>query len=1100
MICPGCQNENRSGRRFCSKCGAALPVACPGCGYENEPDDAFCGGCGTALAASAPLAQQAVGPPPAAPVRAEPERRQVTILFADLSGFTRISTTLPAEDVHRLIRRFFEVVDDIVLEYGGRVDKHIGDAVMALFGAPVAHGNDPERAVRTAADIHTKLRALSDELEVPLKAHIGIASGQVVASAFGGAGHSEYTVLGESVNLAARLVEKAGPDETYLSDAVYRSIPRLLEVESVGNVEVKGFDRAIPVWRLLALVEAQSNRAKRPLFGRRNELRQFQGVLESLREFGRGQAVHVRGDTGIGKSRLVEEFAALAAEEGFACHSALILDFGVGKGRDCIRSLLQSVLNLPPQQEKTARAEAVARTVADGLVEPNQTMFLMDLLNLPPAKEHRASYDAMNNETRNIGKQDAVATLLKRLSAKTPLLIVVEDLHWADSRTLDHLARMAAMTTEAPVALVMTSRIEGDPLDVLWRQASGQAPLVTVDLAPFSKAEALSFAQEFFDTTSRFADDCVERAEGNPLFLEQLLRSAEQIGERDIPGSIQSIVLARLDRLDQKDKRALQAASILGQRFSDEVVRHLIEDPSWTTDALLQHHLVRPLGQEFLFSHALIWESVYSTLLRDQLKGLHRRAAAWFADSDLGLKAEHLERADSPNAAAAYLAAAVERAAHYHFERSRALVERGLALVRDRGERYGLTILLAECLREQGRPNESIDAYEEALKAATTDVARCRAWIGLAAGMRVVDAYDRALEVLDQAEAAAAGDPRLATELSKIHYYRGSVYFPLGNIDGCLKQHKLALQHGRKAKSVECEARALSGLGDASYLRGRMITALDYFRQCVDLSESHGLGRIAVSNHYMVAWTRLYLTEVTDSADEAEQAVQSAEMAKHKRSEMIARLAAGRTLLECAEFERARSHLKRGIDIATSLEANRFRPFFEIFLSRIDLIEGTRRTEIAASLQESAAISRESGVGFVGPWVLSSLALASPDPEVKRAALDEGVRLLADGCVGHNYPAFYADAMEVSLHDGDWAALKRYAGALEAYLEPEPLPLCSFHIARARALADHARAPDDPAIRQRLEQLKTTADAARLHLAARAIEGALDGACSDLGA
>ena len=1090
MICPGCQTENRSGRRFCSKCGAALPVACPDCGFENEPGDAFCGGCGTARAASEKSADR----PPATPVRAEPERRQVTILFADLSGFTKLSAALPVEDVHRLIGRFFGVIDDVVLEYGGRVDKHIGDAVMALFGAPVAHGNDPERAVRAALDIHTKLRELSAELEVPLQAHIGIASGQVVASAIGGAGHSEYTVLGESVNLAARLVDKAGPEETYLSDAVYRAIPRLLEVESVGDVEVKGLDRAVRVWRLRALVEARSTRALNPLFGRRAELRQFQGVLESIRELGRGQAVQVRGETGIGKSRLVEEFAVLAAEEGFACHTALILDFGVGKGRDCIRSLLQSVLDLPPRQEETARAEVVARTVADGLVEPAQTMFLMDLLDLAPAKEHRATYDAMDNETRNIGKQDAVVTLLKRLSAKAPLLIVIEDLHWADSLTLDHLARMAAMTTEAQVALVMTSRIEGDPLDVLWRQASGQAPLVTIDLAPFSEAEALSFAQEFFDTTSRFAADCVERAEGNPLFLEQLLQSAEQIGEQDVPGSIQSIVLARLDRLDQKDKRALQAASVLGQRFSDEVVRHLIEDPSWTTDALLQHHLVRPLGQEYLFSHALIWESVYSTLLRDQLKGLHRRAAAWFAATDLGLKAEHLERADSPNAAAAYLAAAEERAALYHFERARTLVERGLALVRDRGERHGLTMLLGECLRELGRPDESIEAYGQALNAATTDVARCRAWIGLAAGMRVVDAYDQALEVLDKAEATAAGDPRLAAELSKIHYYRGSIYFPLGNIDGCLEQHELALHHGRMAKSVECEARALSGLGDASYSRGRMITALDYFRQCVDLTESQGLGRIAVSNHYMVAWTRLYLTEVTGSSDDAEHAVQSAEMAKQPRSEMVARLTAGRTLLECADFERARSHLRRGVDIATSLQANRFRPFFEIFLSRVDMIDGTRGSEIVDSLQEAAALSRESGVGFVGPWVLSSLALASPEPEVKRAALEEGARLLAEGCVGHNYFAFYADAMEVALQDGDWPALERYARALEAYMESEPLPLCRFHIARARALADHARDPADPAIRQRLEQLKATADAARLHLAARAIEGALDGA------
>lgn len=1093
MICPGCQTENRSVRRFCAQCGAALPVTCGACGFENDPGDAFCGSCGAALAVSA---QSVTQPKPTAAqsvsAQAEPERRQVTILFADLSGFTKLSSDLATEDVHHLMGRFFEAVDGIVLDYGGRVDKHIGDAVMAVFGAPVAHDNDPERAIRAALGIHGKLRELSAELEMPLKAHIGIASGQVVASGIGSAGHSEYTVLGDSVNLAARLVDMAGPDETYLSDAVYRSVPRLVEVDNMGDVEIKGLHRPVRIWRLSGLMEAPSTRTRRPLFGRHAELRQFQGVLENLEEYGLGQAILVRGEAGIGKSRLVEEFAARAAEQGLASHAALILDFGVGKGRDCIRSLLQSVLDLPPDQEKSARADVVAQTIAEGLVEPAQSMFLMDLLDLPPAKEHRATYDAMDNETRNTGKRDAVVTLLQRMSGRTPLFIVVEDLHWADRLTLDHLASMTRMSGEAPVVLVMTSRIEGDPLDELWRQASGQAPLITFDLGPLSEAEARSFAHEFFDTTSRFAANCVERAEGNPLFLEQLLQSAEQIGDQDVPGSIQSIVLARLDRLDRRDKRALQSASVLGQRFSEEVVRYLIEDTSWTAEPLVRHQLVRPHGQEYLFSHALIWESVYSTLLRDQLKSLHRQAAAWFAASDLGLKAEHLERADSPNAAAAYLAAAEERAALYHFERAQALAERGLALVRDRGERHALTMLLGECLGELGRPNESIEAYGQALNAATTDLARCRAWIGLAAGMRVVDAYDQALEVLDKAEATAVGDPRLAAELSKIYYYRGNIYFPLGNIDGCLEQHELALEQGRKAKSVECEARALSGLGDASYSRGRMITALDYFRQCVDLSEAQGLGRIAVSNHYMVAWTRLYLAEVTGSSEDAEHAVASAEAARQPRSEMVARLTAGRTLLECAEFERARDHLERGIDIAASLQANRFRPFFEIFLSRIDILDGQQRDQIASSLEQAVALSRESGVGFVGPWVLSSLALASPNPDVKREALEEGERLLADGCVGHNYFAFYTDAMEVALQTGDWPALEGYAEALEAYMAAEPLPLCRFHIARARTLAAHARSPTDPAIRQRLAELKAMADSSRLHLATQAIEGALE--------
>jgi len=1085
--CPHCQAENRVGRRFCAKCGGALPIPCPACGFENDPGDAFCGGCGAALTAAPGAADDAKEVATAAP-----ERRQVTILFADLSGFTRLSSTLPAEDIHRLMGRFFETVDAVVLDYGGSVDKHIGDAVMALFGAPVAHDNDAERSVRAALDIHDRLRELSAELKIPLSAHIGIASGQVVASGIGGAGYSEYTVLGESVNLAARLVDQAGAGETYISDAVYLSVPWLVDADSVGEVDIKGIERPVKVWRLKGLANAPAARALTPLFGRRPELTQFHGVLQAFRESGHGQAVYVRGDAGIGKSRLVHEFGQVAAAEGFACHSALVLDFGAGEGRDCIRSILHGILDLPPGQDAEARQAVIARSAAGGLIDPGQIMFLCDLLDLPQDKEHRATYDAMDNDTRAVGKQDTVATLLQRLGAETPLLLVVENLHWADAVALGYLARIAALTATVPVVLVMTSRIEGDPLDAPWRQATGQAPLLTIDLAPLNEADARAFAQQFVDTTSRFAANCIDRAEGNPLFLEQLLRAVEQIGENEVPGSIHSLVLARVDRLAPSDKRALQAASVLGQRFSTAVVGDLIEDPSWTPEALVRHHLVHPLGQEYLFSHALIWESVYSSLLRDQLTALHRRAAAWFASIDAGLKAEHLDRAGNPNAAAAYLQAAQERAGHYRYEPARSFVERGLALVRDRGERHGLTMLLGECLRELGRSNESIAAYGQALKAATTDVARCRAWIGLAAGMRVVDAYDQALEILDKAETVAVEDPRLAAELSQIHYYRGSIYFPLGNIDGCLEQHELALQHGRRAQSVECEARALSGLGDASYSRGRMVAALDNFRQCVALSESQGLGRIAVNNHYMVAWTRLYLMEVGGSAADADHAVRAAEQAGLPRAELVARLTAGRTLLECADFEAAGDHLTRGLDIAAALEANRFRPFFDIFRARLDLIETDRRPEIAESLRAAVAVCHETGAGFVGPWVLSTLALASPVRDERTGALAEGERLLADGAVGHNHFAFYADAMEVALEDGDWDGVERYAQSLETFMAAEPLPLSQFHIARARALAGHARDPGAEPARQSLRELKTVAEAARLALSQRAIDRALE--------
>jgi class 3 adenylate cyclase/tetratricopeptide (TPR) repeat protein len=1096
MICSDCQTDNRAGRRFCSSCGSALSTVCLTCNFANEADDSFCGGCGASLREPAPQGRPpADAGPSIAKVDdgvdlngAQAQRRQVTILFVDLVGFTEMSSRVSVEDLHSLLRRYFEAVHSVVLEYGGSIDKHIGDAVMALFGAPVAHDNDPERAVRAAMDIHAALKVLSVEIGKPVKAHVGIASGQVVASNIGGAAHSEYTVLGDSVNLAARLVDKSGAEETYLSDMVYQAVSRIVEADCVGSTSIKGLEAPVEIWRLLRMLETPSDNRLTPIFGRRSEIKQFGSMLENLHEIGHGQTVYVRGEAGIGKSRLIREFTELATSQGLATHTALNLDFGVGKGRGCIYSILRSLLDLPPEQQDNAEEKAAEWTIDASLIDPAKSMFLKDLLHIPQSREHRATYDAMDNETRNIGKRETVVALLRRISAETPLLIVIEDLHWADSVTLNHLANLAALTTSARFVLVMTSRFDGDPIDITWRQTAVSAPIVTIDLAPLSEAEAQSFAQEIFVATNRFTAKCIQRAQGNPMFLEQLLQSAEQINENDVPGSIQSLVLSRLDQLPSRDRQALQAAAVLGQRFASAVVQQLVEDLSWTPQELVQHRMVRPDGQEYSFSHALIWESVYATLLREQLQELHRRAADWFGSSDLGLKAGHLERAGSPNAAAAYLSAADQSAKKYHFEDGLAFSERGLAIVRDRGERHGLTMMRAECLRELGRPNESITAYEEALRAATTDILRCRAWIGMAASMRVVDEYDRALEMLDKAEKAADGDRRLAIELSNIHYYRGNIYFPLGNIEGCLEQHELALQHARSAGSADCEVRALSGLGDASYSQGRMITALDYFRGCVEMSEANGFGRIAVNNHYMVAWTRLYMMDVTGSCDAAELAVQSADQAGQLRAEMVARLAAGRTSLARADLKNSRRHLERGVEIATSLKANRFLPFFRIFSSRIDVLEGGSRTKIVEELQAAAAISQETGPGFVGPWVLSTLALAAADRNLRNQALKDGEKLLLAGCVGHNYFGFYADAMDVARQDADQEAVEYYANALEKYMAEEELPLARFYVDRARALSKFVQNPHDEGALDMLLGLKKIAANAELNSVIHAID------------
>src|SRR5690606_16731431 len=266
---------------------------------------------------------------------------------------------------------------------------------------------------------------------------------------------------------------------------------------------------------------------------------------------------------------------------------------------------------------------------------------------------------------------------------------------------------------------------------------------------------------------------CIERAGGNPLFLEQLLRNAEESDAEELPASVQSLVLARMDRLPPRDKQALQAASVIGQHFAPETLRHLIDDPAYDCATLLRHRLLTPDGDGYLFAHVLIREGAYGSLLKARRRSLHRKAADWFAAHDPVLRAQHLDRAGDPAAPRAYLDAAFAQAAAYRYERALRLVESGLALASAQDDRSALLRLRGDLLHDLGNIPESIACHEQALEAAQDDADRCRAWIGLAAGMRMVDRYKEALDALDRAE-AVAGDG-LALERARLHHLRGNL-------------------------------------------------------------------------------------------------------------------------------------------------------------------------------------------------------------------------------------------------------------------------------------------------------------------------------------
>jgi tetratricopeptide (TPR) repeat protein len=382
-----------------------------------------------------------------------------------------------------------------------------------------------------------------------------------------------------------------------------------------------------------------------------------------------------------------------------------------------------------------------------------------------------------------------------------------------------------------------------------------------------------------------------------------------------------------------------------------------------------------------------------------------------------------------------------------------------------------------------------MEAYRSALQLADSDTERVVAWIGLVAGMRMVDRYDEGLEILDSAEKAALR-LGLVLELARIHHLRGNLCFPLGRIEDCQKEHELSLEFAQRALSLENEARALGGLGDAYYAQGRMRTAHEHFQRCVDLCRDHGFGRIEVANLSMAAITRMYFDPLHVVVDAANAAIDAATKIAHERAEVIAQNCALLALTDMGELHRAKEHLARLEALVRHLGARRFEVTGSVYRARIAYMEG-QHAGVLELLRNAMKISRDIGVGFGGARVLGTLAMTTHDPEERKQALKGGEEILRSGAVSHNHFLFYRDAIEASLSAGDWVSVERYATALEDYTRSEPLPWTDFFIARGRALAAFGRGGRDEATTVKLERLRDETERLGLKSGLPAIEKAL---------
>lgn len=543
------------------------------------------------------------------------ERRLVTVMFADISGFTAMSEKLDPEEVRNTINACFELLGEAIARYDGYIDKFIGDEIMALFGAPLAHENDPERALRAALDMMSALAEFNAEhahkLPKPLALHFGINTGLAIAGGIGTADRQDYSVMGDTVNLAARLEGIGEAGDILVGATTYRLTAPLFEFDPLKPVMVKGKEKPVQVYRLLRAKAGIGGQVRgieglhSPMVGRSHEFIELQTLLKRL-ETRQGGVVSVIGEAGLGKSRLVNELRSLCQHKNRIIHWAKgrALSYAENASYLIARDVLRSLLGIAPD---ASSAQAGVRLQNElNAYTPNEMIdvypYLAQLLEVPLDEEtaHRLSYLDAQVIQQRIFK--AVKIYLSALTAETPLVMVWDDLHWADPSSFALLNALLDLTLQKPLVHILIYRpAKQQPVWTFHEtvRETLKENHVMLALKPISLAQSIELVDNLLgkqvlpeDTTQLIAT----KAEGNPFFIEEVLRSlinqgsvvpvdegqkwhvAGDINNITIPDSLQGVVMARIDGLDPQVKRTLQIASILGRSFNVELLEKLIEE------------------------------------------------------------------------------------------------------------------------------------------------------------------------------------------------------------------------------------------------------------------------------------------------------------------------------------------------------------------------------------------------------------------------------------------------------------------------------------------------------------------------------------------
>ena len=653
MRCDACGNENREGSRFCDRCGSPLALGCPACGEPNRGDAAFCAACGASLTPSAVATTDRAAP--------TAERRQVSVLFADLVGFTSFAEGRDPERVRAVQQQYFDAASEAINRHGGTVEKFIGDAVMAVWGTPVAREDDPQRAVRAALEVVQATGALGHELS----ARAGIVTGEAAVT-IGAA--NQGMVAGDMVNTASRLQGAAEAGQVLADHPTVLATESAIVFEPIEPLELKGKSEPMRAWRVTRVAAGSTDLVSPPFVGRVDELRRLKELLHATGREGRLRLISITGPAGIGKTRLVEELGTYAdgITEPIYWHSGRSPSYGEGLAFWALGEMVRRRAGLAESDDEAATRERITAVVEEHVEDPDERAWiaaaLLTLLGIGESGQGETLFPAWR-------------TFFERIAARGSVVLAFEDLQWADSGTLDFIEHLLDWSHAQPILVLTLARpelLEGRPGWGTSRSSATAMPLGPLE--PDEMAELI--AGMLPDLPDQQVQAIVGRAEGMPLYAVEMIRAllaAERIrpagaafevtgaiDEIPIPASLRSLIASRLDALDPEDRTLVQDGAVLGLTFGAEALASVSGRSPAELEPRLRGLVRRELLQieadprspergQYRYVQSLIREIAYDTLsLRDRR---NRHLAA----------ARHLEAADSDEAAGAlashYLAA-----------------------------------------------------------------------------------------------------------------------------------------------------------------------------------------------------------------------------------------------------------------------------------------------------------------------------------------------------------------------------------------------------------------------------------------------------------